>query len=190
MHSNRNFFIKLGLLFTGILIITLLRHYHAFVLPALYWEDGTRLFAFYTNNPSPIGIFRFYKGYTSLLPNLVGYLATFAPPPVTPYIMGAYSLLVTGIAYTIFYLRRFRCVEENDGVRLSVCVLLILMPLGNFAIMSSAMQSLWHLLWILILLAYAPLGSSVLGLAAQFVFLGFAIWSHPSSLFVVPLYNE
>jgi hypothetical protein len=179
---------KVILLFVGVVIVTLMRNYNAFVLPALYWEDGTMLFAFYTNDPSPLGLFRFYNGYISLLPNLAGYLATFAPPPITPYIMGAYAMLLTGLTYTLFYLRRFRCVEENDQVRLFACVFLTLMPLGNFIIMSSATYSLWHLLWILIMLVYAPLGPSALGVIAQFVLLGFAVWSHPCSVLVIPLY--
>lgn len=163
----------------------------AFVLPTMGCEDGQLMFAYYVNQPSPWGIFRFYYGYISLLPNLVGYLSAQVPPTWSPFVLAYFALAVKAAAHTLFALRRFRGVLPSDNLRWWVCLLLALLPLGNVQHIDNTTYSIWNLLWILLLLAYAPLGQSRLGQVGQWGLMALCIWSHPLAVVVGPilLYN-
>ena len=51
----------------------------SYLLPPLSYEDGRDFFAFFYNHREPAAILRFYAGYVSLIPNLVGYLVLALP---------------------------------------------------------------------------------------------------------------
>lgn len=176
-----------ALLLLLVLGILLLRSFDAFVHPVLHCEDGTEQFVYYRNNPSPAGIFRFYDHYVSLLPNLLAYLGSFLPPALFPYMVALFSLLLSGAALAAFSLRRFRFLVPQDPVRYGVCLLLIVIPIGNFALVSSLQYSLWHSLFLLILLSAAPAPRNPYLLVPQLAFCILAAWSNPLSVVCLPL---
>ncbi len=147
------------------------------------------MFAFYTNNRGPAGVFRFYSGYISLVPNLVGYVSTFFSPTATPGIMAAYSLGVAAAARSLFYLRRFRFVVPHDRTRAWIVLLLASYPVGNFALDSSTTYSFWNLLWISLLLGIAPLPRGRLTRSLQFLIQSLIIWSHPLCVVLIPIHG-
>jgi hypothetical protein len=185
------YWVKLIGLFCLVALFWAWHGHSAFTLPTMACEDGQVMFAYYLSQPSPWGIFRFYYGYISLLPNLIGYLSAQLPPTWSPYLLAYFALVIKALAHTLFALRRFRAVIPSDNLRWWICLLLALLPLGNVQLLANTTYSIWNLLWILLLLTYAPLGSSRLGQVAQFSLLALCIWSHPLAIVVGPilLYN-
>ncbi len=177
---------KVLALLLGVAVVTLLRSYAAFRHPTLHYEDGA-LLAYCADRPGPAGIFRFYAGYLSLGPNLVAYLASLFPIHSVPYVMGACSLGVTSLALAALSLERFRFVIPGDGERRALVGLLAALPLGDFALHSVTVYSIWHLLWLLILFSAAPAPRGVIGATAQTALLGVAAWSHPLAVVCLPV---
>lgn len=179
--------LQLLVLFSAVGLFFLLRSFYAFTLPDLACEDGSEMFAYYTNHPTPGYILRSYSGYISLLPNLVGYLAARLPPPLVPYALAYYALLVKTTAFTLFAGRRFRFTVANDHWRLLIVVAAALMPLGDRLLSDNATYSIWNLLLILCLLVVAPLPRRRRALFVQFGLLVLCAWSTPVAVVVAPL---
>ena len=145
------------------------------------------MLAFYFNDRCLEGVLRVYSGYVSLLPNLVGYLAGALPLRLASQAMSAHTLVLAAAAHTLFAHHHFRPLIAEDRIRICICIVLILAPAGNFAIYSSTTYSIWHLLWILILLAAAPAPRQLLLRLLGFVIGALAAWSHPLSIVCLPL---
>ncbi|MFZ6027652.1 MAG: hypothetical protein ACOYYS_08055 [Chloroflexota bacterium] len=176
------------LLFLFTVAVGLVRNRTAVLWPVLHNEDGRDLFAYYLNNPDVSGVFRFYAGYVSLGPNLIGYLATRLPAPLAPYFMVAVSLFLQSTAFSLFSLRRFRFLIESDHLRLLFCLFIVLVPMGNYALSTAVMWSGWNFLLILFLLVLVPPPDKSSALyVMQLVFSCLAICSHPYSLLIVPI---
>ncbi|MEN8006032.1 MAG: hypothetical protein ABFS42_03415 [Candidatus Krumholzibacteriota bacterium] len=171
-----------------ILVILVQRCFNAVFYPILYNEDGRQMVAWFVNNPHPGEIFRFYAGYTSLFPNLIGYLSvTVFPLPVVPYLFVAVSLSLAVGALSIFSLKRFRFIMPDDRSRALVCLLIALFPLGNHALITSLTFCIWNLFFMALLLLLAPLPESRASRAGLFVFISLAIVSNPSSVLFIPI---
>ncbi len=177
----------LALLFAFSVTFWFMHGYYAFVWPTMACEDGELMFANYLMNPSITGIFRFYFGYISLLPNLIGYLSARLPPTWNPYLLAYCALLLKGAAHTIFALRRFRGVVAADSTRWLICLVLAALPLGDVLMFDNTTYSLWNMLWILLLLVYAPLGQSRSVQVGQFILMALFACSHPLSVVAIPL---
>ncbi len=175
-------------LFLSIAAILILRCFNAVFFPILHCEDGTEMLAYYANHPALSGILRFYAGYISLLPNLIGFLSTsLLPLHLAPYVMVAFSLALATAALGLFSLRRYRFIMPDDTSRAIVCLILALIPLGNHAILTNLTYSIWNLFVISLLLVAAPAPKTNLARAAQYGFLGLAIFSQPLSLLLIPI---
>lgn len=171
-----------------IVLILGLRTFNAVFYPVLHCEDGTEMLAYYWNHPYPVEIFRFYMGYISLIPNAVGFLSTFLfPLHVAPYVMVLFSLGIATTALSLFALRRFRPIMPDDKSRMLVCLMLALLPLGNFAMLTNLTYSMWHILLIAIVLMAAPPPKSTIAKLFQFIFIVLASWSHPLSILLIPI---
>lgn len=168
-------------------VTTFVQSYRLFLWPPLYCEDGLFFTHFYNDRTSsPFGWF--YNGYVAIGPNLLGYAATFLPPRVAPYLFSGVALLTGGVAYAVFTLARFRTVVASDTARVIIASLLVLWPLGDFAVAHSGVYALWHLLMLLVLLALAPAGPAN---ARGFAWLGvqlIAVWSHPMCVVLIPVW--
>jgi hypothetical protein len=167
---------------------TVAQSWRLFVHPPLYYEDAW-FFAHFYNNPSVREVAWFYNGYVSLLPNAVVYVTTHLfPTRWAPYLLSLWALGVGAVACSLFALPRFRAIVPSDRARVAICALLTLWPLGDFALASAGVYSLWHMLLALGLLALAPAGRSRRGEIALAVVQILFIWSHPLSIALVPLW--
>lgn len=192
LTEDRFYPLRIATVFVIVTLIIFARSFNAFVHPILHCEDGTIMFAYYLSHTDPSSILRaqgwqMTEGYVSLLPNAVGYLAVRLSPALAPYSMSIYALLVSGFSMTLFALRRFRSILPDDTLRRLACVILALMPIGDFAVMSSTTYSQWHLLMILLLLTAAPVPLSPVVRVLQLCFLVLAVASHPLSIIILPL---
>lgn len=185
--SSRHYPLRVFLLLCLIALVLFARSYTAFVYPFLFCEDGTIMYGYYVGNLDPARLLSPYAGYISIVPNFICYALSNLSPAYAPYLFSGCSLLVAAAAMSLFSLRRFRVVLPSDAARMAICLLLALWPIGNFALVSLATYSLWYLLLALLLLAAAPLPRSRGAVAAQFVFMVLAAWSHPLSIVVIPL---
>lgn len=168
--------------------ILLMRCFNAAFYPILHSEDGTEMVAYYLTNPHPSEIFRFYQGYISLIPNTIGFLVTsLAPLYLIPYVFVAISIFFSTLALSIFSLKRFRFIMADDKSRMLVCLLLALIPLGNYALITTLAFSLNSIYIISLLLILAPGPISKKAWAAQFIFLVLAVFSHPLSILFIPI---
>ncbi len=178
---------KTLIVFVAIAIFIGIRSSNAFIYPSLPFEDGPDQYVYHLMSPSPTSAFRLYAGYASVFQNFCCYLISRLPPPVVPYAMSLYSLLLTSIAYSAFSLKRFRFLVPDDATRAAICVILALMPFEDVTHVSCATYSLWHVLLLLILFTLAPAPTSKPSLAIQASLVGLAVWSHPLSIACVPL---
>ena len=167
--------------------VVFLRSYYAFVLPALWVDDGVALFSHFRNHPSASEILHSYHGYVSVLPNLVGWLAAKFPPTLSARLLIVYALAASSLAPVFFALPRFRCILPSDRSRIFLCVILVSLPLGNFRLASLAMFSLWNLLLIVALALLAPSPQRRLRFLLEMALLMLAVCSHPLSIVLLPL---
>ncbi|MCG8456828.1 MAG: hypothetical protein MI919_11155, partial [Holophagales bacterium] len=168
--------------------ILVFRSFNAVMYPILHCEDGTEMLAYYLNRPHPLGVFRDYAGYVSLMPNLMGYAAArLLPPHVAPYAMVGFSLAMATAALSLFVSRSFRFVVPKDRSRALICLIVASVPLGNHALITNLTYSLWHIFLIALLSILAPMPATSRGRLAQAGYLCLAICSHPLSIVFVPI---
>ena len=184
---GRRALLSFAALFLLAAAVAWLRCLNAYTWPILHAEDGPNMLAFYYNERCLDGVLRVYSGYVSLLPNLVGYLAGALPLRLASQAMSAYTLVLAATAHALFAHHHFRALIAEDRARNCICIVLILVPAGNYAIYSSTTYSIWHLLWILILLVAAPAPRRPLARLVGFVVGALAAWSHPLSIVCVPI---
>src|SRR5215510_4480799 len=73
----------------------------ALLEPSLAFEDGRDIFAFYYNQRDPASVLRFYVGYISLVPNLIGYLTLGLDASVAAVCLRILPWLLNGIALAL-----------------------------------------------------------------------------------------
>lgn len=178
------FLILLG----SIMLVAFLRTPGAFLAPVAAVEDGIHMFAFYYNDRGLGSILRFYNGYTSLLPNLVGYLSPLGPTRAVPYVLALFPLLASSLALSWLSRPAYRFAIADDRTRWLACLVLALVPAASFLFVSNTMYSNWSLLLLLILLALAPPPERVATALIQLVAMAFLICSNPLSVVLLPLY--
>jgi len=185
--SEKHPLVVLGLSAT-IAVVLVLRCFNAVFYPILFNEDGTQIFAYFLNNPYPSEIFRFYEGYISLIPNLIGFITTsLFPMHVVPYLMVSISLGFAVVALSMFSLRRFRFIMPDDKSRILVCLIVALFPLGNHALVTNVTFSIWNIFTIALLMILSPLPNSKWARSAQLGFIALAVFSHPYSVLLIPI---
>lgn len=159
-----------------------------YLLPPLSYEDGRDFFAFYYNHRDPGAILRFYAGYVSLVPNLVGHVAIWLPVRWVPRTLAwAPGLLVTLACALPFW--TFRPWMPSAVWRFGTCLTLALLPIANRLFLSSTAYSIWPLLLILVWASLARPPATVRGALLRLVPMTALIWSHPLSIALVPVYG-
>jgi len=160
------------------------------LFPVLHAEDGPFVFQYFYENRDPVNVLRHYEGYLALGPNIIGYLASFLPVTWVPHALAAAPAAIAATSYSMVTLPGFRDIIARDRQRMSLALVLTIIPIGNFALVGSAMYSLWSLLLILVLLilgtAHLPRGRA--RRAGFAVLCSILIWSHPLSIVMVPVY--
>ena len=158
-----------------------------YLLPPLSYEDGRDFFAFYYNHRDPGAILRFYAGYVSLIPNLLGYAAMWLPirwvPRALAWTPGLLATLACALPYWTF--RRW---IPSALWRFGTCLTLALLPVANRMFLSSTAYSIWSLLLILVWVSLARPPATVRGALLRLVPMTALICSHPLSIALVPVY--
>lgn len=159
-----------------------------YLLPPLSYEDGRDFFAFYYNHRDPGAILRFYAGYVSLIPNLVGHAAIWLPVRWVPRALAwAPGFLVTLACALPFW--TFRPWMPSAVWRFGTCLTLALLPIANRLFLSSTAYSIWPLLLILVWASLARPPATVRGALLRLVPMTALICSHPLSIALVPVYG-
>ncbi len=156
--------------------------------PALAFEDGRDVFAFYYAERDPASVLRFFAGYVSLLPNLLGYLTLALEPVAAALALRVLPWLLDAFALALFVLPPWRAVVPSDALRFAMSLALAVLPLQDFGMVSMTMYSLWSLLLIQCWLAALPAPRRNAWLALSVLVQCAAAWSNPLSLLLLPLY--
>jgi|GEM_PF-4905906 len=159
----------------------------SFLLPPLSYEDGRDFFAFFYNHRQPGAILRFYAGYVSLLPNLVGYAAMALPTSWTPRALAWIPGILTSLACALPFLT-FRGWMRSPVWRAGTCFTLALLPVANRLFLSSTAYSIWPVLLILVWGSLARPPASTGTALPRGAAMATLICSHPLSIALVPVY--
>jgi hypothetical protein len=175
--------------------VLLVRDPHAVTTPVMHCEDGSVVFPFYydlgfTIDALIAGLTRFYAGYVSLAQNVVGFAVSRFPTRWQPHLLVLVPMLVSAAGFSAFSLPIFRKFVESDVQRAVICIGLVLLPLGNFAIIgvTNYLQlPIAIVLSMFVLSEAAPRVDRAGGLLSCFV-LAALIWSTPLSVTLIPVF--
>jgi len=171
------------------LSVVLLRVWKHLVSPVLYGEDGTYLFSFYFTHHELVDLFtQHHWQFLPLATNVATYVAMMLLPLTwVPASLVLYTIVVSALVFGMFSWKRHRVFVESDLARAGICLLLVVLPLGNWALLASINFGIWALLAALFLLAIAPLPKRVPVLALQTVCMAVGLASQPGSFVVAPV---
>ena len=157
------------------------------VYPIAGAEDGTDMMGFYWQASTPMSVMRRFAGYTSLLPNAIGYLMVqMLPVRLVPMAYSLFAVLVAVWARLVFMHRGFREVVSSDVARAAICLGLAAVPLGHGFLNSNLTYSLWNMLLLVALLVWLPCPMKATRIAWRIALVGLLIASHPLSVMIVP----
>jgi len=139
------------------------------------------------NNGSWRMLFRHYAGYVSVGPNLLAWIASFAPVHWIPLLFAGLALLVAGGAMTAVACDRSGISAPSRLDRLIVAAMLIVLPLGKSYMFTNVTYSQWHMLFLLLLLLIQPLPRTRSGLIGWSVLIAIVSVSNPLSFLGLPL---
>ena len=176
-----------GLSFLLALAIIVSRDPHAYLAPAALLEDGKYLLEYYRAERGPGAVFRYYQGYVSLVPNLVGYLAAALPIWLALHVLQVAATLVTALACAVPAARFFLPGALGGTERIVLVLLLAGLPAANFALHQLTIYSIWHMLLAACLVVGAAHVSTRGQALAAFCIIAAAIVSHPAAVVLLPL---
>lgn len=160
----------------------------SYLLPPLSYEDGRDFFAFFYNHREPGAILRFYAGYVSLIPNLLGYLVLALPTLWVPRALAAVPGVLVTLACALPYLT-LRPLLPGRVWRLGTCLTLALLPVANRLFLSSLAYSIWPLLLLLVWGSLARPPTTVGAAGLRLLPMAALICSHPLSVALAPVYG-
>lgn len=185
-HGPRYWFIWMALFLAAVGIV-FLRAPEMVLMPALLWDEGSKVFAYYYEHREAARILRFKSGYLPLIGNLIGYAAVRFPTRLIPYAFVGSAVLITGVTYCLFFARAFRRWFPSDLDRALICLVFALAPISSCQLVTVSDYSIWNLLAVLILLTvWRPSGEKgwryLHGVVCNLL-----IWSHPLTIVVAPV---
>lgn len=175
-----------SILLSVLFLIIFTRAPFMLMYPPLQVEDGAYVFAHFYQKIEIGEIFRAKSGYIPLISNLIGYLSVRLPTRLIPYGLSWLPLLITLLAYSLFFSKRYRCLLESDLSRAVVCLLFALAPLSQFHLLIHTDYSIWNTLVVLILLSSLRLPSRGGWTIPLWLAINLFIWSHPLSIIILP----
>lgn len=155
--------------------------------PVLCGEDWAILFARYLWDRSPGLVLEPYAGYVSFGPQGIGWLSSWLPGGAQAYALAFAAGGVAALALGWFASPRFAHVLPDARLRVVVCLLLALQPLGDAPLLCTTMYAHWHLLFVVCLAAIATPPSTRVRLVEVLV-VAVCAWSHPMALLVAPMF--
>jgi hypothetical protein len=193
LSSIQNLIIRCGpprfwAVFLGcFLIIGTKNGFNGIFYPLLYNEDGRNIFAIFYNQHEFENIFISYASYIRVVPNLIGYLLNFLPVRWIPPLYCLISLLITTLAYSLFFKVLTRVFDNRWFATYSVFIISAL-PLGNFEIIETLMYQIWNCNLILFLMLLIPVPAILLYRSGYIFAAHLLIWTHPYTILALPLY--
>ena len=169
------------------LIIGAKNSFNGILYPLLYNEDGRNIFAIFYNQHQFENIFISYASYIRVIPNLIGYLLNFLPIRWIPPLYCLISLLITTLAYSLFFKVLTRIFDNRWFAAYSVLIISAL-PLGNFEIVETLMYQIWNCNLILFLMVLLPVPVFILYRVGYVTAAHLLIWTHPYTIIALPLY--
>jgi hypothetical protein len=169
------------------LIIGTKNSFNGIFYPLLYNEDGRNIFAIFYNQHKFENIFISYASYIRVVPNLIGYLLNFLPVRIIPPLYCLISLLITTLAYTLFFKVLTRVFDNRWFAAYSVLIISAL-PLGNFEIVETLMYQIWNCNLILFLIVLLPVPTILFHRIGFITAAHLLIWTHPYTIIALPLY--
>jgi len=175
-----------GLLAAAAAII-LLRSHDAFLHPIASAEDATQGINYYAH--AGTGVFHFYAGYVSALPNMVDFAAMhLLRLPWVPGAQAVFALLAAASlapALDGFFRHGlgwpYRCSRP-------LAVLVATLPVGDVLLVSNTEFSIWSLLGVLLLTLFNPVPETRGGLALAFGWRALVAASNPLSVIAIPVW--
>jgi hypothetical protein len=155
--------------------------------PLLYNEDGRNIFAIFFNQHQFENIFISYASYIRVIPNLIGYILNFLPVRWIPPMYCLISLLITALAYSLFFKVLTRVFDNRWFAAYSVLIISAL-PLGNFEIVGTLMYQIWNCNLILFLMVLLPVPVLLWYRVGYIAAAHLLIWTHPYTIIALPLY--
>jgi hypothetical protein len=168
------------------LIIGVKNGFEGIFYPLLYNEDAGNIFKTFLGEHRFHHIFSVYASYIRIFPNLIGYILSFFPLPVTLLFYCLISLCMTALAYSIFYIVLDHFFNDKWFSVISALMISAL-PLGSFQMVEVLMYQIWHSTLILFLLILIPLPKNLLPKICIAICAHILIWTHPYSIMVMPL---
>ncbi|MEY2498833.1 MAG: hypothetical protein QOD12_2389 [Verrucomicrobiota bacterium] len=167
--------------------IIFLRAPEMVLAPALLFDEGAKVFAYFYEHRDTVELVRFKSGYVPLIGNLIGYLAVRLPTRAIPYAFVSSAVLIATFAYSLFFLRSFRRWVPSDLERALICVLFALAPLSDCLLVTMSDYSTWNLLGALVLLTLSsPPAPRTWRYLHAFV-CHLLVWSHPLTILITPV---
>jgi hypothetical protein len=173
---------------TVIFVFLFLRNPNSLLYPPVFVEDGPYMLGYFYENRAMSSVFRFYGGYISLGPNIIGYLAGIFGIVATPFFLSFLPLMVSAFTFSIVSLHSFDHIGRSLNARVAICLFTGFLPAGNFALVSNTTYSLWHMFILLSILSILWTPKSHKKAIAVLPIFFILIWSHPFSLLLVPVY--
>ena len=187
MSSDQKHWFAWIALFLAVLGIIFFRAPELVLTPSLLWDEGSKVFAHFYQQREAAQILRFKSGYLPLIGNLIGYAAVRFPTRIIPYAFAGSAVLITSVAYCLFFARAFRIWFPSDLNRALMCLVFALAPISDSQLVTVSDYSLWNLLAILILLiVWRPSEKKGWRFAHGFV-CNLLVWSHPLTIIIAPI---
>ena len=169
------------------LAICVLRDLPGALSPPVRLEDAVYMLSFYWQDTDPANILRYYAGYVSIGPNLVGYVAGNAPGTVGIYILHWVPLVMAACAFATITLRDVDVFGLSLRDRALLAIVLAVLPLANFALLTNTTYMLWSMLIMSSLLAVFWTPRPGFGSVILFGLLALTSMSHPLFILLAPV---
>ena len=167
--------------------IIFLRAPEMVLAPALLFDEGAKVFAYFYEHRDAVELVRFKSGYVPLIGNLIGYLAVRFPTRAIPYAFVGSAVLIATFAYSLFFLRAFRRWVPSDLERAFICLLFALAPISDCLLVTMSDYSTWNLLGALILLTLCPPPTQRTWRYLHAFACHLLVWSHPLTILITPV---
>ncbi|MCA8882266.1 MAG: hypothetical protein KDA50_00700 [Rhodobacteraceae bacterium] len=172
--------------FLACLPILILRDPGSFLAPPVMLEDAVEMLSYYYRAPAPEEIFRFYNGYTSVGPNIIGYIAGQAPLWISSYILHWVPIAMAAATFSAIQIRGVDLFGLDRTAKFLIALLLCLLPMANWALVSNTTYMLWNALifsTVLILLWTPGRGWGTTALMGMLLVFS---WTHPLFIVLAP----
>lgn len=169
------------------LVLFVLRDASGALSPPVRLEDATNMLSFYWKDSDPSKLLREYAGYLSLGPNLVGYIAGNLPGLLTIYVLHWVPLIMAACAFASIQLRDVEILGMSHCEKAIVVIALVLMPMGNYALITNTTYMLWSMLIMstILVLFWTPRAS--FRAVVLLFFLALTSMSHPLFVLLLPI---